>query len=263
MNEETNLFLSSEQAAEHLGVDRATVVSLVRQEKLAGKYFGSHLRVRQSWLKDWLCSPRDPSWFSCDGDLQQEIEAYEARVKVALLAGAIHVSQIPPPGADVDVLPIELAIKDNVPSDPTHGRNILGITFLTVDGIAAELDVSRVVVMGWIRRGEMNAKKIGKSWMVPRLWLSEFVETPDSGPSPKGDINLAARRARLRLVREQKPAKRKPPTVTTPLQDSADAPRRKRGRPRKHSPMSGDLPSSEEAGGVHQQGPQGPEGKTI
>lgn len=240
MAAENDPFLSTEDAAAELGVDRATVVRLIRDEELAGKYFGSHLRVRASWLKDWLCTPAPAPIDSHDGSVRRQIRDYEARTKLALVAGAVHVAQIPPPNAEVVILPLsaEHASGNDASSDnQMRGRQILGITFLSIDDIAAELDLSKVVVLGWIRRGEMVAKKIGKYWMSTRLWLTEFTETPDSGPVIDGDENLPIRRARLALVREQRKLEREKKPKAAPKPQADGAPPRKRGRPRKNPPL--------------------------
>jgi excisionase family DNA binding protein len=108
---------------------------------------------------------------------------------------------------------------------------------LTVEDIAKELNVSHVVVLNWIRRDEMRSKKIGKNWRTARLWLSEFIETPDAGPHLEGDANLELRRARLQLVREnykRKRATKQQQEARARAQDeSGPAVKRKRGRPRK------------------------------
>lgn len=240
-------YLTTDQAAQRVGIDRATILRLVRTGELAGKYFGSHVRTRESWLLDWLCRPSNQVAYTTTSEVRGRIEDYEARVRDALRAGACALEQIPDAHFS-----LHGRFDGSSGYEPglaaESGRIILGIEFLTVEGVAHLAAVSRAVVLSWIRRGELQARMVGKNWLVARLWFEEFYHTPDSGPVDHQDENDQARRARLTLVREHNERERaqakaaakkkvssgKSEEPATNMQGTA--PRRKRGRPRKVRP---------------------------
>jgi hypothetical protein len=109
--------------------------------------------------------------------------------------------------------------------------------------------VSRAVVLSWIRRCELQARMVGKNWLVARLWFEEFYHTPDSGPVDNQDENDRARRARLKLIREHNAREREQAQAKAAKKRASrgksegpaanvhdNTPKRKRGRPRKVRP---------------------------
>ena len=240
-------YITTDQAAQRVGIDRATILRLVRTDELAGKYFGSHVRTRESWLLDWLCRPSNTGSYKIPDDLRALIEDYEARVRDALRSGACALEQIPESNSSRNARsegPTACAVVEQTVLAAESGRIILGIEFLTVEGVAQLAAVSRAVVLSWIRRCELQAKKVGKNWLIARLWFEEFYHTPDSAPADDQDENARARGARQKLIREREQGKAQAAKKKTALGKPEGAaasvpnntPKRKRGRPRKGRP---------------------------
>lgn len=243
----TDPYLTSDQAAQRVGIDRATILRLVRDDVLAGKRFGSHIRTRETWLVDWLCRPDNTIPYVSSAEVLHAIAEYEARVRDALRAHAFTLEQIADEsGCTLSPLaPPDATRSEESELAPTEGRRILGIEFLTTEGVARAAAVSKVVVLSWIRRGELQAKMVGKHWLVARLWFEEFYQTPDAGPVDTVDPNAKVRRARLRLIREHHERQRADDNATrrphgsppaAPMNEAQPKPRRGRGRPRKIRP---------------------------
>lgn len=53
------------------------------------------------------------------------------------------------------------------------------ILALTVDDVAAELQVNRQTIARWLRQGKLPGRKVGREWRVSRKALERYLEGQD------------------------------------------------------------------------------------
>ncbi len=66
--------------------------------------------------------------------------------------------------------------------------------FFTTRELADLLNLSRITIFNWIKKGKIKAQKVGKSYIIPRSELRDFL-SEELSAKKKAEIDKGVRRA--------------------------------------------------------------------
>jgi hypothetical protein len=99
-------------------------------------------------------------------------------------------------------------MEPSMPKKNEGVRELLGITFFSVDEVARKTGNGRQSVLQAIDDGKLLARKVGGVWLVHPIWCEAWQTTPTEGPrtadNDDDDLRIAIARIKQNRVKERR-----------------------------------------------------------